>query len=470
MSWAVWEEETIEFLKKSKLLRSLNPLFVEDEDMIDMIDDTNDSNDTNDTNHNDNSLFDPIHAKVDSETYEKWINNDLDNIVVVVNDDGQKTKPKTKTKNVTLFSSNDYLGLSCNAHVRRAFANAALKIGTGFRASQLIAGYTNWHRSLEQKLAFLERKEGCILFPTGFAANTSVLQTLAESIASQSKINELSDNNNKNDVEIFSDALNHASIVDGCRLAKAKVTIFKHLNYDDLEEKLRESTTRKKIIVTDALFSIDGDVADLKRLAQMKKKYPCLLVVDEAHSTLVFGEFGGGLAEAQGVQKDVDITIGTLSKAVGAHGGFVCCSNAMKSIILSRGRGQIYSTSLPTPIVIAAIQALNVALKNPKLASDLWKNTHYFHNVVLNEHKAIVRTRGGDSHIVPIFCGDERTALSVAKHLLMRGIHAPAIRPPTVPQNQCVIRIAINAMHTSEDLDDLGDALRAAFLKLTSRL
>ena len=491
--WTIWIEETLSHLKSRGLLRDLKPLNlgVEEEDRRER--------DTSNRGINDvpTTSFESIRARVDEETYERWLNNastagTSSPSLTTTTDSSREHKPLGKI--VTLFSSNDYLGLSANARVRRAFANAALEYGAGYRASQLIAGYTSYHRALEEKLANLERKSSCVLFPTGFAANASVLQTLAESVFRKIDDRDRWYKRIANvgfstppEVEIFSDALNHASIVDGCRLAKAPVSIFKHLDYDDLEAKLKKSSAKRKIVVTDAVFSIDGDVADIKRLGDLKKNYPFLLIVDEAHSTLVYGEFGGGLAEAQDAQNDVDITIGTLSKAVGAHGGFVCCSEDMKSILLSRARGQIYSTSLPVPIVAAAIEALDVALERPDLANTLWRNVHYFHNNVLrsrkenNSNAVMVKKNKNasecakstfdirDSHIVPIFCGDEETALRVAKHLLLRGFHAPAIRPPTVPKNECVIRLAINTMHTTKDLDDLGNALNEAFSLLSRK-
>ena len=490
--WTKWVEETLFHLKSRGLIRDVKPLSTRDlflgEEDHDKDDNKRRANRRIDDymskiNNDDEPMasFDPVRARVDEETYERWLNDAASETITDFS-----TKSNKSFKVVTLFSSNDYLGLSANDRVRRAFSNAASEFGMGYRASQLIAGYTDYHRALEEKLSILERKSSCVLFPTGFAANMSVLQTLAERVYIKRDSNSTNRNNDSladvhstQNVEIFSDALNHASIVDGCRLAKAHVSIFKHLDYEELEVKLKKSSAKRKIVVTDAVFSIDGDVADIKRLGALKKKYPFLLIVDEAHSTLVYGEFGGGLAEAQDAQNDVDVAIGTLSKAVGAHGGFVCCSQEIKSILLSRGRGQIYSTSLPVPIVVAAIEALNVALERPDLANTLWRNVHYFHNHVLRQKNISCRMTVKkdknasecvknafdirDSHIVPIFCGDERTALRVAKHLLLRGFHAPAIRPPTVPENECVIRLAINVKHTIEDLDGLGDALNEAF-------
>jgi len=486
-------KETLSHLKSRGLLRDLKPLSLKTKLGVEEFYDT--GRDASNRNISDvpTVSVDSVRARVDKETYERWLNNGSSSGITSSSSSSSTTTTTTDSstksdsfKVVTLFSSNDYLGLSANARVRRAFASAALEFGAGYRASQLIAGYTNYHRTLEEKLANLERKSSCVLFPTGFAANISVLQTLAESVFikrhDDSSLNDRVANVDSStlEVEIFSDALNHASIVDGCRLAKARVSIFKHLDYDDLEARLKKSSAKRKIVVTDAIFSIDGDVANIKRLGSLKKNYPFLLIVDEAHSTLVYGEFGGGLAEAQDAQNDVDIAIGTLSKAIGAHGGFVCCSEEMKSILLSRGRGQIYSTSLPAPIVVAAIEALDIALERPDLANKLWRNVHYFHNDVLrskhNSNNAVTVKKNKivsgcvqsafdirDSHIVPIFCGDEQTALRVAKHLLLRGFHAPAIRPPTVPDNECVIRLAINAMHTMKDLDELGAALNKAF-------
>ena len=250
--------ETLSHLKSRGLLRDLKPLSLKTKLGVEEFYDT--GRDASKSNISDvpTVSVDSVRARVDKETYERWLNNGSSSGITTTSSTTITTTTDSSTKSdsfkvVTLFSSNDYLGLSANARVRRAFARAALEFGAGYRASQLIAGYTNYHRALEEKLANLERKSSCVLFPTGFAANISVLQTLAESVFikrhDDSSLNDRVANVDSStlEVEIFSDALNHASIVDGCRLAKARVSIFKHLDYDDLEARLKKSSAKRKI-------------------------------------------------------------------------------------------------------------------------------------------------------------------------------------------------------------------------------
>ena len=356
--------------------------------------------------------------------------------------------PKTPPpKKLTLFSSNDYLGLGSHEYVRTASGKAAYLHGAGPRSSPLVCGYTKLHRDLEVGLASLKKTQECLLFPTGFAANTGTIPSLCDSP----------------ECEIFSDALNHASIVDGCKLAKgkcAKVTTYLHCDMFDLERVLQKSTAKRKLIITDSLFSVDGDWAPLKEIVALKQKYSgansgLLLMVDEAHSTLVCGKRGGGACEMFGLDgNEIDIHVGTLSKAFGSHGGFVCCSRDMKSILVSTARSQIFSTSLPAPCVAAALAALEIGSGNRMskqspvsnegglLRAKLWRHVNRVHYELCtsNDSGNRVELIGGgvcEGVLSPIFVltfGDERKALAASGELLAKGIHAPAIRPPTVPK------------------------------------
>ena len=332
---------------------------------------------------------------------------------------------------VKLFSLNDYLGLSNHVSVRNAYSEAALKFGSGPRASPLVAGYTVYHQQLEVGLAALKRTEDCLLFPTGFAANVAVISSLGSE-----------------NVEIFSDELNHASIVDGIRLgvkAGATVNIYRHNDMDHLEELLSKSNSKsRKLVIVDSLFSMDGVFAKLDDLARLKKKYGCLLAVDEAHATLCCGETGAGAAEMFGVENAVDLHIGTLSKAFGCVGGFVGCSRQWKDYFVNKSRAQVFSTALPVPVVAAAHAALLTAQNEPWRRKHVWKLAH-----VLGSELELT---GAQSPIIPIVVGHESVALNASAALLLKGFHVPAIRPPTVPPGTSRLRISLSAVHSMEDV------------------
>jgi 8-amino-7-oxononanoate synthase len=333
---------------------------------------------------------------------------------------------------VTLFSSNDYLGLSYHPRIRAHLSDVAQRQGLGPRGSPLICGYTDSHAALEAELATLKSTQSALLCPTGFAANLAVVTSLAGP-----------------DVEVFSDRLNHASIIDGCRLAKrrgAALTVYDHNNPDDLAARIEASDAARKLVVTDAVFSMDGDLAPLPRLADICDRDDTMLVVDEAHATLVFGEHGGGLVDHFGEEERVDIHVGTCSKAFGAHGGFIATSDVLRDFLLNRGRSYIYSTAQPVPVVEATRTAIRVASDEPQLRERLWERVAQL---------AEGLDRSLDSPIVPIILGAEARALRASATLLERGFHVTAIRPPTVPEGTSRLRVAVSAAHTPDDIDGL---------------
>ena len=380
----------------------------------------------------------------------------------------------TPTTTLTLFSTNDYLGLSTHPCVRAAAARAAASLGCGPRASALVPGaYTTMHRELERSLARLKGTEDALLFPTGFAANAAAMAALCGSTGGGK-------GGEKDLVVVFSDELNHASIVDGARLAarggngigsssssssssspRVKIVIYPHKDSRFLDAALSDETLvprgARTLVVTDSLFSMDGDVADLRSLAQLRRKHGFLLVIDEAHATLVLGPRGGGAAEALGVPAgEVDVHVGTLSKAFGAHGGFVACSGRARSLLLNAGRPFAFSTALPAPAVAAALAALAVAggeeggREGPRLRARVWSHA-----------RRLGRALGVEvsSPIVPLVLGSEREALAASGFLLERGLHVPAIRPPTVPRGTSRLRVSLSAAHSDEDVGRLIDAL-----------
>ena len=332
-------------------------------------------------------------------------------------------------RETVLFSSNDYLGLSQHPRVREATAQAALERGMGNRGSALICGYSDWHRALEDELADLKAAEDALLFPTGFAANLGLLSALASP-----------------ETVFFSDALNHASIIDGCRLSRCPVRIYRHGDVDHLESLLRAESATRKVIVSDSLFSMDGDVAPLKELAELKVRFGAQLVLDEAHATLILGKRGGGLAEAVGVQEVVDFQVGTLSKAVGALGGFVACSSKHRSWLLNTARSFIFSTALPAPVVAAARMALEVHRHDPGLQARLWERI---------EQLGLAMGCELQGPIAPVLLGAEQRALDASRALMERGFHVNPIRPPTVPEGTSRLRIALCSEHLPSDIESL---------------
>lgn len=339
---------------------------------------------------------------------------------------------------IKLFSLNDYLGLSTHPLVRQATADAAQRCGSGPRSSALVGGYTCHHRDLETALADLKGTEEALLFPTGFAANLAIVSSLAGG----------------GNVAIFSDELNHASLVDGARLARrggSTLHVYRHNDMAHLETLLTACpSTHRKLIITDSLFSMDGDFADLRALAALRRQHDCLLAVDEAHATLVCGEHGGGAVEAQGVVDQVDVHVGTLSKAFGCMGGFVACSRQWKDLLVNLGRAQVYSTSLPVPIVAAAQTALRVARDEP------WRRRHLWELV-----GRLGQALGcqAQSPVVPVVLGSEEVTMRACTELLRRGLHVPGIRPPTVPAGTSRLRISLSAAHSTADVDALAVAV-----------
>ncbi len=337
---------------------------------------------------------------------------------------------------VVLFSSNDYLGLSAHPEVRSAAAEAAESVGLGPRGSPLICGYTSAHRALEEEIAELEGCERALLFPTGYAANLSVMTALAGQ-----------------GTTVYSDELNHASIIDGCHLARlsgAKVEVYPHRDTEALEGLLRDSVAERHLIVTDTVFSMDGDLAPLPDLVELGERYGALLVVDEAHGTLVFGDGGGGVAEHFGVGERIDVHVGTLSKAAGALGGFAATSDRIRGWLLNRSRTYVYSTAPPLPVVEAARAAIRIACRDPGIRHRLWERVAQFGKLVGAEPS---------SPIVPVVLGSEGRAVAASRHLLDNDLHVVAIRPPTVPPGTSRLRITLSAAHTAEDIEALAHAL-----------
>lgn len=350
-------------------------------------------------------------------------------------------------RQVLLFCSNNYLGLANHPEVRAAAAEAALSFGCGSGASRLISGNMRLHEELEERLARFKGTEACLLFNSGYAANVGILASLA----------------GEGDW-IFSDALNHASLIDGCRLSRARVSIYRHRDPGHLEELLCKTPAGgKRLIVTDSLFSMDGDLAPLPDLVFLARRYECLLVVDEAHATGVLGEHGRGAAEFYGVEEAVDVSVGTLGKALGSFGAFAAVRSVLRDYLLNRARSLMYSTSLPPPVLAAALKALEIVETEPQRRRRLLENARQF---AAGMERLGVAPPEQVTPIQRLIVGEERAAMALCEELLLRGVYAQGIRPPTVPPGTSRIRFSLMATHTEEDITQALGALRSALARL----
>ncbi|MDA0181307.1 8-amino-7-oxononanoate synthase [Solirubrobacter phytolaccae] len=331
-------------------------------------------------------------------------------------------------RDVLLLCSNDYLGLAGDPRVAEAAGEAARRWGAGAGSSQLVSGHMSIHRELEERLADLKGTEACLLFGSGYLANTGVVAALAT------------------DGVVASDALNHASIIDGCRLARARTVVYEHGAVPEGAD----------VIVTDAVFSMDGDVADLEGLVETGAR----VIVDEAHATGVVGREGRGLVHELGLQDHV-ITIGTLGKALGSYGAFVCCSREVADYLVNRARTLIYSTALPPPSIGAALRALD--LMDAELMARLHANAR--------ELRAALGVEVSDMPIVPLVIGEPDDAMAACADALEEGVFVQAIRPPTVPDGTSRLRAVATAAHDVVELRHAGATLheKAMSYRLSGR-
>ena len=335
--------------------------------------------------------------------------------------------------------SNDYLGLANDPRLTAAAAAAALAEGAGAGASRLVAGDLAVHGRLEAALASLHQAEAALLFNSGYHANAGVPAALV----------------GRGDA-IFSDVLNHASIVDGALLSRAELHRYRHLDVGELEALLAASRARRKLVVTDAIFSMDGDAAPLGAIADLCDRHGAMLYVDEAHAVGVLGPSGAGLAEAEGVKHRVDVEMGTLGKALGAFGAYVAGEARLRALLVSKARSFVFTTALPPAACGAALAALEVVRGDPARRARL--------HALVAHLKAGLTARGFDvagvvSPIFPVVLGTEARALAAARGLRERGFFVRAIRPPTVPRGTSRLRVALTAGHDQAQLDAFLGAL-----------
>jgi 8-amino-7-oxononanoate synthase len=350
---------------------------------------------------------------------------------------------------VLLLCSNNYLGLADHPRVREAAAEAAMRWGVGAGASRLISGTMTIHGRLEERLASFEGSESCLLFGSGYLANIGVIGALA----------------GRGDT-VFSDELNHASIIDGCRLSRAEVVVYRHLDAEHLEWSMLRHARRRgdgaMLVVTDAVFSMDGHLAPLEEIVDIAQHHGARVVVDEAHATGVLGPGGRGAVAQAGLQGEVDVLVGTLGKALGSYGAYACADAQMIRYLLNAARAFIFSTAPAPPAVAGALAALELLETRPHRVQRLQANAAELRRALAGEGFAVDE---GEMPIVPLVLGDERAALALCEETIARGVFAQAIRPPTVPAGTSRLRLAAMASHTHSDMrmaaGVLGEAARS---------
>jgi glycine C-acetyltransferase len=359
----------------------------------------------------------------------------------------QGSKVVIRGKEVIQLSSNNYLGLTTHPRLKKAALEAVEKYGAGTGSVRTIAGTFSMHEELEKRLAEFKHTEAALVFQSGFTSNVGVISSI------------LTDE----DV-VISDELNHASIIDGIRLTKASRRIYKHNDLDDLEKALKETQNfRVRLVVTDGVFSMDGDIAPLPQIVELAEKYNALVMVDDAHASGVLGKNGRGTVDHFGLHGRVHIQVGTLSKAIGVLGGYVAGPNVLRDYLIHRARPFLFSTSHPPAVTAACHAALDVLLEEPELIDRLWDNTRFF--------KEGLKKLGFDigvseTPITPVIVGDDALAMRLSDELFEEGVYAQGIVYPTVPKGKARVRTIVSAAHTKEELAFALDA----FEKVGKRL
>ena len=337
-------------------------------------------------------------------------------------------------KRVLMFSSNNYLGLANHPGIKKASMDAALYYGTGSGGSRLISGSMEVHRTLEKELALFKGTDGALLFSSGYHANVGAISALA----------------GEGDL-ILSDEFNHASIVDGCRLSRGEVRVYKHGDMNSLKEILRRSSKfKRRLIVTDSVFSVDGDIAPLPDIVDLAEKYSALVMVDDAHGTGVLGKKGKGAIEHFGLEGKVEIQMGTLGKALGSFGAYIAGSEDLIHYLVNKTRSLLYTTALPPSVCGSALAALKILGDRPELVSQLRNNASYFRKEMRDLGYPIPES---GTPILPLILRDPFVTMNMARSLFDEGVYVQGIRPPTVPEGTSRLRITLMASHTREQLD-----------------
>jgi len=349
-------------------------------------------------------------------------------------DGPQGTKIKIDGREVLNFCSNNYLGLADDERVRQAAIQCIKKEGLGSGASRLVCGNMKAHHELENALARFKGKEASLVFNTGYMANVGIISSLFG-----------------RDDMILCDKLNHASIIDGILLSGAQYKRYPHCDMKALEDSLKKSfSCKKRLIVTDSVFSMDGDIAPLDKIVGLAQKYEAMVMIDEAHALGVLGKNGRGAAEHFNLEDKIDIQMGTLSKAVGAFGAYCCGSTELISFLINHARSFIYTTGLPPAVCAASLKAIEIIEQQPQRRQQLWEKTNFFKESLKNMG---FDTMNSQTPIIPILVKDSHLAVKFSRQLLEQGIFVSAIRPPTVPMNTARLRVTVMATHARENLD-----------------
>jgi glycine C-acetyltransferase len=350
-------------------------------------------------------------------------------------------------KRVINLASNNYLGLTTHPKLREAALEATRKFGVGSGAVRTVSGTMTIHIELEEKIARFKNVEACVVFQSGFTANAGTVSAIL----------------GKGDF-IVSDELNHASIIDGARLSKATIKIFRHKDVAHAEELLKEvaSEPGRKLVITDGVFSMDGDISPLPALCDLAEKYGAIMMVDDAHSSGILGRNGRGTIDHYNVHGRVDVQVGTLSKAIGVMGGYVCGSRDLIEFLYNRGRPFLFSTSHPPSVTAACIAAFDVLEQEPELIDKLWDNTRYFKKELgtLGFNVGGVNTPASETPITPIIVGEGRLAMEFSRELFNDGVFTPGIAFPVVPEGKARLRTIMTATHTKDQLDRALEILK----------
>lgn len=353
----------------------------------------------------------------------------------------QQPYVKIAGKSYLMLSSNSYLGLCNDQRLKQAAMDAMEKYGVGSGGSRLTTGSYEVHKKLEDEIAAFKGAEAALLFNTGYMANVGAISSIAGK-----------------DWVIFSDRFNHASIVDGCRLSGAEIIIYEHCDASDLETKAQSHRGRRALVVTDGLFSVDGDIAPLPEIVQVAKKYNMLLMVDDAHATGVLGENGGGTADYFGLQNEIDIQMGTFSKALASEGGFIAGNRGLIDYLANKARSFIFSTALAPATVAVSLRALEIVQAEPRLRQSLIANSAWFREKLREIGFEIMDF---PTPIISIVLGPPDLTVNFSNRLMEKNIFVSAIRPPTVPQGTSRLRINLMATHTVDDLARAIDSIAA---------
>ncbi|HEX3702040.1 MAG TPA: glycine C-acetyltransferase [Vicinamibacterales bacterium] len=348
-------------------------------------------------------------------------------------EDEQKAKTTFDHRQVVNLSSNNYLGLTTHPRLREAALEATRRFGVGSGSVRTIAGTMEIHMELERRLAEFKQTEAVVVFQSGFAANAGTVAAVLT----------------KEDV-VVSDALNHASIIDGARLSRATIKVFPHKDVDAAREVLKSlPASQRKLLITDGVFSMDGDLGALPGLCALAEEYGCIMMVDDAHASGVFGRNGRGTVDHFGMHGRVDIQVGTLSKAIGALGGYVAGSRDLIEFLYHRARPFLFSTSHPPAVAAACIAAIDVLTEEPQIIERLWENTRFFKSGLAGLG---FDTGLSESPVTPVIAGEGALAMKLSDRLFQEGVFAQGLAFPTVPRDKARVRTIVTATHTRDEL------------------